>query len=76
MEKEKKTMTRGKKIALTITGILLALLLVFVIAVYALWHSELSSLTSLKLLRERNDAHLDGDVYTMHVKGDFTWMSL
>ena len=71
MEKEKKTMTLGKRVALAIAGILLALILVLVIAVYALWHNELSSLTSLKLLRERNDAHLDGDVYTMNVKGDF-----
>ncbi len=25
----------------------------------------------MKLVRERNDDHLDGAVYTMHVKGDF-----
>lgn len=50
---------------------LLVLILVLGGTIFALWHNELSTLTSMQLLRERNDAHLDGAVYTMHVKGDF-----
>lgn len=63
--------TRGKKIAIWIgTGILL-LVLAFVGTVYAVWHNEISTVASMKLLRERDDAHEDGAVYTMQVKGGF-----
>ncbi len=57
-----------------IRGILLgivALILLVVIVVYALWHNEIGTLLSMKEIRERNDAHLDGSVYIMEVKGGF-----
>lgn len=60
-----------KKIMIRVLAILLALAVVLVGTVYALWHNEIATVASMKLLRERNDAHLDGAVYTMHVKGDF-----
>lgn len=50
---------------------LLAIVLVLGIAVYAVWHNEIATLLSFELVRERNDDHLDGAVYTMHVKGGF-----
>ena len=48
-----------------------AILLVLIIAVFAVWGNELLTLTSFKHVRQRNDEHLDGSVYTMHVKGGF-----
>lgn len=60
-----------KKILLRIGIALIAVILALVIAVFAVWHNEISTLMSMELVRERNDAHLDGAVYTMHVKGDF-----
>lgn len=60
-----------KKIIFRVLAVLLALAVVLVGTVCALWHNEIATLTSMKLLRERNDEHLDGAVYTMHVKGDF-----
>lgn len=60
-----------KKMVIRVLAVLLALVLVLAGAVYALWHNEIATLASMKLLRERNDEHLDGAVYTMHVKGDF-----
>ena len=33
--------------------------------------NELSTLASMEQLRARDDGHLDGSVYTMHVKGGF-----
>ena len=60
-----------KKVALTILAVVAALILAALIAVYALWHNELGTIASIRMVRQRNDAHLDGAVYTMHVKGDF-----
>lgn len=60
-----------KKILISSVAVILALILMFSITVYAMWHNEISSLLSFKLLRERNDKHLDGALYTMEVKGDF-----
>ena len=71
MEKAKKKMPLWKKIVAGIVGAVLALVLAAVIAVWAIWGNEISTLTSFTMVRDRNDAHLDGAVYTMHVKGDF-----
>lgn len=60
-----------KKILIRIGIALLAVILAFGIAVYALWHNEIGTLMSMELVRDRNDTHLDGAVYTMHVKGGF-----
>lgn len=60
-----------KRILLGVISALLAPAILLGGTVYALWHNELAMLSSMKLLRDRNDAHLDGAVYTMHVKGDF-----
>lgn len=71
MEQTNKTGKRWKKILVGIMSLLLAVVLILGIAIYAGWHNEIASVASMKLLRDRNDDHLDGAVYTMHVKGDF-----
>ena len=71
MDRTVKNQKRWKKIVLGIAAAVLALLLVLVAAVFAVWHNEIFSLTSMTLLRERDDAHLDGAVYYMDVKGGF-----
>lgn len=53
----------------------LAVLLIFLLAsgaaIFAVWHHEIASLMSIELLKDRNDEHLDGAVYTMDVSGGF-----
>ena len=71
MEQNKKAMSRLKKIVIGIIAALLVLVLALGITVFAVWHNEIFTVASMKLVRERNDDHLDGAVYTMHVKGDF-----
>lgn len=71
MEKTQKQISRTKKVLLGILAFLGVLILALGITVYAVWHNEISTMTSIKLLRDREDAHLDGAVYTMHVKGGF-----
>lgn len=70
MEQTKKKTTL-KKVLIGVATAILALVLIFSVTVYAIWHNEISSVMSMELVRDRNDAHLDGAVYTMHVKGDF-----
>lgn len=60
-----------KKILLTILAVVLVLVVAAVAAVFAVWHNEIGSVASIKMLRERNDDHLDGAVYSMHVQGGF-----
>ena len=60
-----------KKIFLTIAGIILAVLIILSISIFVLWHNELSTISSIEKVRDRNDEHLDGSIYTMNVKGDF-----
>lgn len=60
-----------KKILLAVLAVIVALLVIAVAAVFAVWHNEISTVASIKMLRDRNDDHLDGAVYSMNVKGDF-----
>ena len=60
-----------KKILLTVLAVLVVLLGLAFAGVWAVWHNEISSVASIRMLRERNDDHLDGAVYSMEVKGDF-----
>ena len=71
MSENKPARRRWKKV---VAGIAIALAAVIVIAVAAvglMWKDEIGSLMSIKEVRARNDAHKDGAVYTMHVKGGF-----
>ena len=55
-----------------ITALVLILLLVAAAAgIFALWHNELASVASFRKIRARNDAHMDGAVYALNVKGGF-----
>ena len=69
MKQTKKSITKTN--ILSVTAVVLSLVLVFLISIYAVWHNEISTIMSFKMLRDRNDAHKDGAVYTMDVKGDF-----
>lgn len=60
-----------KKILLGMLAVIVVLLVVAVAAVFAVWHNEIGTVASIKMLRDRNDDHLDGAVYSMNVKGDF-----
>ncbi len=60
-----------KKISKIILMSIVMVIVLLVVGVFALWHKELTTLNSFELLRERDDSHQDGAVYTMHVKGDF-----
>ena len=68
-------MTKTKKIVLRVVSIVLAVILVAMIVLvsvfFGIWHNEFSTVTSFKMLRDRNDAHKDGAVYTMKVSGGF-----
>lgn len=71
MNKVKKVMPRWQKITIGITAGLLGVILILSGTIYGIWHEEIATLTSMQLVRLRDDDHLDGAVYTMHVKGDF-----
>ncbi len=58
----------------TLKRILIAfvLLIVVVFGIFlCVWRNEIATLSSLKLIRDRDDSHGDGAVYTMNVKGGF-----
>lgn len=50
---------------------IITLIVCFVIGIGLIWHDEISSVFSIQCIRERNDSHMDGAVYTMHVNGGF-----
>ena len=60
-----------KKILLTLLAALAALVVLAAAGVWAMWHNELGTLFSIKMLRESNGEHQDGAVYAMQVKGGF-----
>ncbi len=67
----KKRMALWKKLLISLLAVVLIALLAAVTTVWAMWHNELATLLSFRQVRERNDAHRDGAVYTMHVSGGF-----
>ncbi|MBQ8836252.1 MAG: linear amide C-N hydrolase [Clostridia bacterium] len=60
-----------KKILKGILVALVAVIVVLGIAIFAMWHNEIATLTSFEMVRDRNDEHFDGAVYTMNVSGGF-----
>lgn len=60
-----------KKLLAALGVTLLILTVVLAGSVYAVWHNELSTLASITQLCSRDDAHQDGAVYMMKVKGGF-----
>lgn len=66
------TKTRSRKKVLgTVAAVIVIVLLLLLAGAAFLLRCELSTLGSIEHLRPRNDDHLDGSVYTMHVKGGF-----
>ena len=64
-------MKTWKKTLLGCLAVVLALVIALGVTVWCLWGNELATLASISQVRARNDAHLDGSVYTMQVKGGF-----
>ena len=64
-------MKKSIKVVSCVLAGVLVLVLVGIGAVWAIWHNEISTLMSIQLLQDRNDAHRDGAVYTMDVSGGF-----
>lgn len=60
-----------KKIVWTVLAVIVILLVLACAGIWAVWHNEISSVASIQMLRDRNDDHLDGAVYSMQMKGDF-----
>lgn len=69
MQQTKKKSLR--KALITVAAVVLALILVLGAVVFAIWHNEIATMMSFEKVRQRNDDHLDGAVYTMEVQGDF-----
>ena len=68
---EKTKLKLWKKILIGAVATVLVISLGLGITVFAVWHNEISTISSMNMIRERNDEHLDGSVYMMNVKGDF-----
>ena len=49
-----------KKIAKIFGIVLSSVILILLITFIALWHNEISTASSMKLLKDRNDSHNDG----------------
>ncbi len=60
-----------KKILIIAGTSLLTLVLILGITVGALWHNEIASLTSMKMLVDANAENKSAPVYIMDVKGDY-----
>ena len=52
------------KVLKRLACVLAALVIALAVAVFALWHNELATLSSLKKLSDRDEAHRDGAVYS------------
>ncbi|MCQ2576104.1 MAG: carcinine hydrolase/isopenicillin-N N-acyltransferase family protein [Treponema sp.] len=60
-----------KRICAITGGTILGLILVLVLAVFCIWHNEISTVSTFKKIKDRNDAHSDGSVYVMKVSGGY-----
>lgn len=52
---------------------LAALVIALAVAVFALWHNELATLSSFQKLSDRDEAHRDGAVYQINFSGDYSF---
>ena len=59
------------KVLKRLACVLSALVIILAVAVFALWHNELATLSSLKKLSDRDEAHRDGAVYQLNVSGGY-----
>ncbi len=63
--------TSLSKVLKRLACVLAALVIALAVAVFALWHNELATLSSLKKLSDRNEAHRDGAVYQINFSGGY-----
>ena len=63
--------TSLSKVLKRLACVLAALVIALAVAVFALWHNELATLSSLKKLSDRDEAHRDGAVYQLNVSGGY-----
>lgn len=59
------------KVLKRLACVLAALVIALAVAVFALWHNRLATLSSLKKLSDRDEAHRDGAVYQLNVSGGY-----
>ena len=59
------------KVLKRLACVLAALVIALAVAVFALWHNELATISSLKKLSDRDEAHRDGAVYQLNVSGGY-----
>ena len=59
------------KVLKRLACVLAALVIALAVAVFALWHNELATLSSLKKPSDRDEAHRDGAVYQLNVSGGY-----
>ena len=62
---------RWVKIVAIVLAAILVILVALVGAAAIVWRNEIGTVASLKKVADRNEAHADGAVYRMDVKGDF-----
>ncbi len=71
MEKTKRKLRLWQRILIIALAVIVAFVACAAIAVGCVWGNEISGVMSFEKLRDRDDAHLDGAVYRMDVKGGF-----
>ena len=59
------------KVLKRLACVLAALVIALAVAVFALWHNGLATLSSLKKLSDRDESHRDGAVYQLNVSGGY-----
>ncbi|NLJ64128.1 MAG: linear amide C-N hydrolase [Christensenellaceae bacterium] len=71
MKQARNKKTGKRSIFCKILAIFLSVVLILIATVLFLWKDEIATVASIKMIKDRNDDHLDGAVYTMKVKGGF-----
>lgn len=70
-ETAKKPKRKACKVIKVILLVLLALIVLCVATVAIVWHNEIGTILSLEQLSPRDEAHQDGAVYSLEVKGGY-----
>ncbi len=64
-------MSKGKRIILIVSIILMVVIVVPTLTITIAWRNEISTISSIKLLSDSVDDTYTGPVYEMTVKGDY-----
>ncbi len=59
------------RVLIIVFAALFAIVAILGITFAAVWNNEISTVSSMEKIRDRNDSHLDGAVYRMNVQGGF-----